>query len=209
MAGLVFCRLFWGWIRWGSDRPAVPVRSRDFGRFFTSRKGSEIGFFQKNLISSLSQILKISIALVLLKIGITIGFICQKKRTKNQVYKLPNLLNWVQCKRINYVVRQGIVKTCWNNEFTGILSRNSRLPIGLCRGDVGDRLSRLEDNDFFAVDDSFKELDDVGGGFDEGDVGDHGLVCAGRSWFLLYRDSRFERLRQRCWGCWGGISRSR
>ena len=47
---------------------------------------------------------------------------------------------------------------------------------------MGDRLSSLGDDNFFALTDAIEELDDVSGGFGEGDVGDHrvDLLC-GRS----------------------------
>ena len=38
---------------------------------------------------------------------------------------------------------------------------------------MGDRLSSLGDDNFFALTDAIEELDDVSGGFGEGDVGDH------------------------------------
>jgi hypothetical protein len=41
-------------------------------------------------------------------------------------------------------------------------------------GRLRQRLSGLGDDDFFALADPIEELGDVGGGFREGEVGDHG-----------------------------------
>ena len=40
---------------------------------------------------------------------------------------------------------------------------------------MGDRLSSLGDDNFFALTDSIEELNDFGGSFRERDVGDHGV----------------------------------
>jgi hypothetical protein len=66
---------------------------------------------------------------------------------------------------------------------TGILTRQAGVcwldSIALWRRDMGDLLTRLGDDDFFSLTDAIEELDDVCGGFGEGDVGDHGMGVGG------------------------------